>query len=65
MFEVLREKRVIGKELAAKLEDMAIRNLLVHRYGEIDNKRVLEIIKRNLKDIQEFEKDIENFIKEE
>jgi uncharacterized protein YutE (UPF0331/DUF86 family) len=41
-----------------------LRNLLVHRYGEIDNIRVLEIIKHNLKDIEEFEKDIEKFIEE-
>lgn len=66
MFKVLKEEEVIGKELATKLEDMArFRNLLVHRYGEIDNRRVLEIVKHNLKDIEEFEKEIEKFIKEE
>lgn len=66
MFRVLKEERIIEKELATKLEDMArFRNLLVHRYGEIDNIRVLEIIKQNLNDIEEFEKDIEKFIKEE
>jgi uncharacterized protein YutE (UPF0331/DUF86 family) len=63
MFGVLKEERIIGRELAAKLEDMArFRNLLVHRYGEIDNRRVLEIIKHNLKDIEEFEREIEKFI---
>ncbi len=66
MFRVLREEGVIGKEVATKLEDMArFRNLLVHRYGEVDNRRVLEIIKHNLKDIREFEKEIEKFAKEE
>ena len=66
MFRVLGEEGVIGKELAAKLEDMAgFRNLLVHRYGEIDNIRVLEIIKYNLGDVEEFEKEIEKFIKGE
>ena len=65
MFKVLKEEGVIGKELATKLEDMArFRNLLVHRYGEIDNRKVLEIIKHNLKDIEEFEKEIEKFIEE-
>jgi len=65
MFKVLKEEGVIGKELAAKLEDMArFRNLLVHRYGEVDNKRVLEIIKHDLRDIEEFEKEIEKFINE-
>ena len=66
MFKVLKEEGVIEKELAVKLEDMArLRNLLVHRYGEIDNRRVLEIIKHNLKDIEEFQKEIEEFIKKE
>ncbi|MCK4474442.1 DUF86 domain-containing protein [Candidatus Bathyarchaeota archaeon] len=66
MFKVLKEEGVIEKELAVKLEDMArFRNLLVHRYGEIDNRRVLEIIKHNLKDIEEFQKEIEEFIKKE
>ena len=66
MFKVLKEEGVIGEELAAKLEDMArFRNLLVHRYGEIDNRRVLEMLKHNLKDIEEFEKEIEKFIEEE
>ena len=66
MFKVLKEEGVIEKELAVKLEDMArLRNLLVHRYGEIDNRRVLEIIKHNIKDIEEFQKEIEEFIKKE
>jgi len=65
MFKVLKEEGVIGKELATKLEDMArFRNLLVHGYGEVDNRGVLEIIKHNLKDIEEFEKEIEKFIRE-
>jgi len=66
MFRVLKEEGVIEKDLATKLEDMArFRNLLVHRYGEVDNTKVLEIIKHNLKDIEEFEKEIEKLIKEE
>jgi uncharacterized protein YutE (UPF0331/DUF86 family) len=65
MFKVLKEEGVIAKELATKLEDMArFRNLLLHRYGEVDNRRVLEIITHNLKEIEEFEREIEKFIKE-
>jgi len=65
MFKVLKEEGVIGKELATKLEDMArFMNLLVDRYGEVDNRRVLEIVKHNLKDIEEFEKEIEKLIEE-
>jgi len=66
MFKVLKEEGVIQKKLATKLEDMArFRNLLVHRYGEVDNRRVLEIIKHNLKDIEKFEKEVQKFIKQE
>ncbi|MFW6111113.1 MAG: type VII toxin-antitoxin system HepT family RNase toxin [Thermoproteota archaeon] len=63
MFQVLKEEGIITDKLAIKLGDMArFRNLLVHRYGEIDNKRVLEIIKHNLTDVQEYEKKITEFI---
>jgi len=66
MFKVLKEEGVIGKGLATKLEDMArFRNLLVHRYGEVDNRRVLEIIKYNLKDVKEFEREIGEFMRRE
>jgi uncharacterized protein YutE (UPF0331/DUF86 family) len=66
MFRVLKEERVIGKELAAKLGDMArFRNLLVHRYGEVDNRKLLEIIKHSLNNIEEFEREIAKFVKEE
>ena len=66
MFKVLKEEGVIGKGLATKLEDMSrFRNLLVHRYGEVDNRRVLEIIKYNLKDIEEFEREIGEFVRRE
>jgi len=66
MFKVLKEEGVIRKELTTRLEDMAkFRNLLVHRYGEVDNERVLKIIKHNLKDIEDFEREIERFLKKE
>jgi uncharacterized protein YutE (UPF0331/DUF86 family)/predicted nucleotidyltransferase len=66
MFRVLREEGVLGERLTQRLEDMArFRNLLVHRYGEIDDERVLEIIQHNLGDIVEFEKQIQRFVDEQ
>jgi uncharacterized protein YutE (UPF0331/DUF86 family) len=57
-------RRSLGEELATILEDMArFGNLLVHRYGETDNRRVLEIIKHNPKDIEEIEREIEKSLK--
>jgi uncharacterized protein YutE (UPF0331/DUF86 family) len=64
IFKVLREEDVLEEELSIRLEDMArFRNLLVHRYGEVDNRRVLEIIKKNLTDIKEFEKQIQKYVR--
>jgi len=64
IFKVLGEEDVLEEELSIRLENMArFRNLLVHRYGEVDDRRVLEIIKENLTDIKEFEKQIQKFVK--
>jgi uncharacterized protein YutE (UPF0331/DUF86 family) len=38
------------------------RNLLVHRYGEVDDNRVLEIAKNNLEDVISFEKKLLSMI---
>lgn len=59
MFKTLGEEEVLDKDLASRLGEMAsFRNLLVHRYGEIDDTRVLGIIKDNLNDIKLFMKQI-------
>ena len=57
MFYLLGEKGVIEKGLAERLGDMAgFRNLLVHRYGDVDNEAVLGMIKSELSDVVEFER---------
>ncbi len=66
IFHVLGQRRVLDKDLALRLEDMAgFRNLLVHRYGNIDNLRVLEIIKNDLDDVLLFEKEILQYLENE
>lgn len=41
--------------LATKLARMTgLRNMLVHRYAHIDDRRVLAIIRSDLKDLEEF-----------
>ena len=65
MFTILAEEGLIDADLSSNLADMAsFRNLLVHRYGEVNNERVLEIIKSDLGDIREFEKCIERFLRD-
>jgi uncharacterized protein YutE (UPF0331/DUF86 family) len=54
-FELLGENNLIDKELTKNLVRMArFRNLLVHKYWEIDEKRVYEYAKHNLSDFESF-----------
>ncbi|MBS7251591.1 MAG: DUF86 domain-containing protein [Candidatus Freyarchaeota archaeon] len=63
IFQILGEEKVLSPELSENMQNMAkFRNLLVHRYGEIENRKVLEIVKKNLKEVKEFEKEIEKNI---
>ncbi len=63
MFYLLGENGVIEKGLAERLGDMAgFRNLLVHRYGDVDNEAVLEMIKSELSDVVEFERAVVRFV---
>lgn len=66
MFQRLAEYGTLKKDLGDRLSDMArFRNLLVHQYTEIENRRVHEIIKENLSDIEKFVKNIETMLEEE
>lgn len=63
IFKVLEEEGIIDPVLSAKLQEMAqFRNLLVHRYGQIDTRRVYIIMSEDMKDIQEFVKQILKYI---
>jgi len=62
MFTILAEEGLIDADLSSNLADMAsFGNLLVHRYGEVDNERVLEIIKSDLGDIRELKGPLRDF----
>ena len=53
----------IDKALAERLGDMAgFRNLLVHRYGDVDNEIVLEMIESELEDVVAFERAVARFM---
>ena len=59
MFDILGRRGIISKELAEKLSDMArFRNILVHGYAKVDNARVLELVKTELSDVEEFVRQI-------
>lgn len=63
MFEVLAKNNIISSRLKSNLMEMArFRNLLVHRYGDIESKRLYSILQENLGDIEGFMKEIEKFL---
>ena len=62
-FENLYNSKVIDKELSDKLRQMArFRNILVHRYWEIDDRKILEYSRNNLQDFDLFLKAIIGFL---
>lgn len=62
-FAVLGELNLLTQEFVERLKKMAkFRNLLVHLYWKVDDKRVLQILKDDIQDIQEYIKVIEKII---
>ena len=63
IYKVLEEERIIDPGLSAKLQEMAqFRNLLVHRYGKIDTKRIFTIMSGDINDIKQFVNTILKYI---
>jgi len=65
MFNILGENGIISPGLFERLAEMAkFRNFLVHKYAEIEERRLHKILRENLSDIEEFLKAIARFLKE-
>lgn len=63
---VLAKHKVISKILSEKIKDLiSFRNLLVHRYGKLDEKEEFIHIQENHPDIKKFIEGIEHFLKNE
>ena len=63
VFEGLVRAGILPEEMAHKLRLMkGFRNILVHRYGRIDDRLAFEVLHWHLKDIYEFIEVIENFL---
>ncbi len=62
-FEILGES-LIDKKLADSLIKMSrFRNILIHKYWEIDERRIYEYAKNNLEDFENFIKAVNQFLK--
>lgn len=58
-FKVFGEAGFIEADLVVRLESMAkFRNVLVHGYAEVDDQRVVEILKTRLGDLDDFRRQI-------
>lgn len=59
----LENKEIIDKDLAKSLRDMkGFRNILVHRYGEVNDVKAFHDIKMGLKDFSTFIEEIKRFL---
>jgi uncharacterized protein YutE (UPF0331/DUF86 family) len=62
-FEGLRELGILDEALTRRLIGMArFRNILVHRYGDVDPQRVLRYARENLGDFEAYNEQIAQFI---
>ena len=63
LFEKLERKKVISKEMKERLKLMrGLRNILVHRYAEVDNELVFESL-GNVNDFRKFRKEVSSFLR--
>ena len=63
-FEKLSDAKIITGELSDKLKKVAsLRNILIHKYWEIDDRKVFKSAKENIGDFEEFLRQINEFIK--
>lgn len=61
---ILSKQKIISNSLSLKISDLiSFRNLLVHRYGKINEKEEFIHIKENYEDIKKFIDEIEHFSK--
>lgn len=59
----LMKNKIASAELGEKVKQMkGFRNILVHRYGGINDKRAFESIKDGLKDFRQFVKEVEEIL---
>ena len=61
---ILEKNKVLSKELSGNIQDLiSFRNLLVHRYGKINQKEEYQNVSENHEDVINFVKEVEQFLK--
>ena len=66
LFQKLESSHIISNQMVSNLKKVkSFRNIIVHRYGIVDDELVYEILKNNLGDFLDFKKEILEFLKKE
>ena len=61
----MEKEKILSKKISNKILLMkGFRNLLVHKYGDIDDKKAFENIRDGLKDFEQIIEEIERFLKD-
>ncbi len=62
---LLGEEDILDRRLARRLAQMArFRNLLLHGYGEVDDRRMLRSMREDLSDVEAFVGEIRKILRE-
>lgn len=63
VIEKLMKEKVVSKEMKGILIGMkGIRNILVHKYGEVKDELVFEVLSEKLEDFDKFKKEVLEFL---
>ena len=63
-FQKLENKKIISKKMADTLSNMkGFRNILVHKYGIVDDELAFEMLSEKLEDFEKFKDEILRFLK--
>lgn len=63
LFDILAKKEILNEDFISTLKDMkGFRNIIIHRYAEVEDKIVYSHLKESLDDFYEFKKQIQTFL---
>ena len=66
IFDILIEKKILNSKFGEKLKDMkGFRNILIHRYGHVDDEMVYNNLSSCMNDFYEFEKYIKLYLQDQ
>jgi len=62
-FDILKEETVISTDLTKNMIDMAgFRNIMTHDYDKLDYKKIYDVLKNKLTDIEKFVKSVSKYL---